>query len=77
MVSPESERRDHGVKLGKYARAGIPHRWTVEDESGQPVVPVFVLRRAVSAYAPAGIFRGTLERPVPFPVAIDLRCAAD
>ncbi len=33
---------------------------------------VYELDAATSSYAPAGIFRGKLERPVPFPVTIDL-----
>ncbi|MFI6156968.1 Uma2 family endonuclease [Kitasatospora sp. NPDC051170] len=71
VVLPESAHRDHGVKLRKYAEAGIPHYWVVENEGWRPVVHVYELGRAVS-YAPAGIFRGVLERPVPFPITIDL-----
>ncbi|MEV7773292.1 Uma2 family endonuclease [Kitasatospora sp. NPDC086791] len=72
VVSPESAHRDRTVKVRKYAEAGIPHYWIVEDEAGRPVVHVYELDRATNAYAPAGIFRGTLERPVPFPVTVDL-----
>ncbi len=72
VVSPESADRDRVVKLRKYAEAGIPHYWVVEEEDGLPVVHTYELDTNVSAYAPAGIFRGRLERPVPFPVDIDL-----
>ncbi|MFE4515017.1 Uma2 family endonuclease [Kitasatospora sp. NPDC056783] len=72
VVSPESAHRDRTVKVRKYAEAGIPHYWIVEEEQGLPVVHVFELEATMSSYAPAGIFRGKLERPVPFPITIDL-----
>ncbi|MER7767800.1 Uma2 family endonuclease [Kitasatospora sp. NPDC096140] len=72
VVSPESAHRDRTVKVRKYAEAGIPHYWIVEEEAGLPVVHVYELDEATSAYAPAGIFRGKIERPVPFSIAIDL-----
>lgn len=71
-VSPESADRDRTVKLRKYAEAGIAHYWLIEEEDGLPVAHVFELEPALGSYAPAGIFRGKLERSVPFPVAIDL-----
>ncbi|MDI3419434.1 Uma2 family endonuclease [Streptomyces luteolus] len=72
VVSPESAHRDRTVKLRKYAEAGIPHYWCIEDEDGAPVVHVYELDGPTRAYAPAGIFRGTLTRPVPFAIALDL-----
>ncbi|MET9615967.1 Uma2 family endonuclease [Kitasatospora indigofera] len=72
VVSPESAHRDRTVKVRKYAEAGIAHYWLIEEEDGAPVVHVYELDAPTTAYAPAGIFRGKLERPVPFPVAIDL-----
>ena len=72
VVSPESAHRDRTVKVRKYAEAGIAHYWLVEEEENAPVVHVYELDTATSSYAPAGIFRGKLERPVPFPVTIDL-----
>lgn len=72
VVSPESAHRDRTVKLRKYAEAGIPHYWCIEDEDGRPVVHVYELDVPTGKYAPAGIFRGTLERPVPYPVRLDL-----
>ncbi|MEU5667979.1 Uma2 family endonuclease [Streptomyces longwoodensis] len=71
VVSPESAHRDRTVKLRKYAEAGIPHYWCIEDEDGAPVVHAYELD-VPGAYAPAGIFRGSLERPVPFPISLDL-----
>lgn len=72
VVSPESAHRDRTVKLRKYAEAGIPHYWCIEDEGGDPVVHVYELDEPTKAYAPAGIFRNSLQRPVPFKVDIDL-----
>ncbi|MFE7591117.1 Uma2 family endonuclease [Kitasatospora sp. NPDC057512] len=78
VVSPESQYRDRGVKFRKYAEAGIPHYWIVEEEEdGRAAVHVYELHEATSSYLPAGIFRGTLECSVPFPITIDLGCAAD
>lgn len=64
------------MKLHKYAQARIPHYWCVEDEDGAPAVHVYELDRPTGAYAPAGIFRGTLERSVPFGIVLDLGTAA-
>ncbi|MFF7053411.1 Uma2 family endonuclease [Streptomyces griseorubiginosus] len=72
VVSPESAHRDRTVKLRKYAEAGIPHYWCIEDENGAPVVHVYELDGPTRTYAPAGIFRGTLQRPVPFGINLDL-----
>ncbi|GAA2635924.1 Uma2 family endonuclease [Streptomyces axinellae] len=72
VVSPESAHRDRTVKLRKYAEAGIPHYWCVEEENGAPVVHVYELDRPTSAYAPAGIFRQELRRTVPFSLGLDL-----
>jgi Uma2 family endonuclease len=72
VVSPESAHRDRTVKLRKYAEAGIRHYWCIEDEDGAAVVHVYELDGPTGAYAPAGIFRGRLERPVPFAISLDL-----
>lgn len=72
VVSPESAHRDRTVKLRKYAEAGIPHYWCIEDEASAPAVHVYELDGPTAAYAPAGIFRHTLQRPVPFEIGVDL-----
>ncbi|MEU6294376.1 Uma2 family endonuclease [Streptomyces erythrochromogenes] len=72
VVSPESAHRDRTVKLRKYAEAGIPHYWCIEDEDGAPAVHVYELDEPTGAYAPAGIFRDTLQRSVPFEITLDL-----
>lgn len=73
VVSPESAHRDRTVKLRKYAEAGIPHYWCVEDEDGAPVVHVYELDGPTRSYVATGIFRGSLQRPVPFEISLDLR----
>jgi Uma2 family endonuclease len=73
VVSPESAHRDRTVKLHKYAQAGIPHYWRVEDEDGAPVVHVYELDEPTASYVAAGIFRDSLHRPVPFEITLDLR----
>ncbi|MFE7117328.1 Uma2 family endonuclease [Streptomyces sp. NPDC057654] len=76
VVSPEPAHRDRTVKLRKYAEAGIRHYWCVEDEKGVPAVHVYVyvyeLDEPTGSYAPAGIFRDTLTRSVPFDICLDL-----
>ncbi|GAA3986137.1 Uma2 family endonuclease [Allokutzneria multivorans] len=72
IVSLESAHRDRTVKLRKYAEAGIPHYWIVEEENAAPVVHVYELDGPTKTYAPAGIVRGVLDRPVPFPLHVDL-----
>ena len=72
VVSPESAHRDRTVKLRKYAEAGIPHYWCVEEEAGTPVAHVYELDSPTGAYAPAGIFRDVLKRPLPFELDLDL-----
>jgi hypothetical protein len=72
VVSPESAHRDRTVKLRKYAEAGIRHYWCVEDEDSAPVVHVYELDEPTKLYAPAGVFRGSLSRPVPFEITLDL-----
>ncbi|WP_370147795.1 Uma2 family endonuclease [Streptacidiphilus sp. EB129] len=72
VVSPDSEARDLDVKPRKYAGAGIPHFWRVENEEGYPVVHVFELERATDSYVAMGIFREKLSLSVPFEIEIDL-----
>lgn len=72
VVSPESAHRDRTVKLRKYAEAGIPHYWRIEDEAGAPAVHTYELDGPTRAYAPTGIHRHELRTAVPFAVQLDL-----
>ncbi|MFF0216625.1 Uma2 family endonuclease [Streptomyces vinaceus] len=72
VVSDESADRDRSIKPFKYAQAGIPHFWRVEDEEGEPVVHVYELDALTRTYVPTGIHRGRLKVAVPFPADIDL-----
>ncbi|WAP56637.1 Uma2 family endonuclease [Streptomyces sp. S465] len=72
VVSPDSKARDREVKPRKYAGAGVPHFWRVEEDRGLPVVYVYELDPAVKAYQPTGIYHDKLTLTVPFPIEIDL-----
>jgi Uma2 family endonuclease len=72
VVSEDSEERDREVKPPKYAKAGIPHFWRVEERNGLPVVYVYELDPASTAYVPTGIHHNQLKLTVPFPTDIDL-----
>ncbi|WP_344822540.1 Uma2 family endonuclease [Actinocorallia longicatena] len=72
VVSPESEERDRKVKPLRYAEAGIPHFWRVEQGEGTPVVYVYELDPATGVYALTGIHHGAFQVRVPFEISIDL-----
>ncbi|MFF4189171.1 Uma2 family endonuclease [Streptomyces sp. NPDC001691] len=72
VVSDDSVDRDREVKPLKYARAGVPHYWRVEENDGLPVVYVFELDPGTHAYGPVGIFHKELKVDLPFPIEIDL-----
>ncbi|MBG0813962.1 Uma2 family endonuclease [Planomonospora sp. ID82291] len=72
VVSPESEERDRKTKPARYAEAGIPHLWRVENSDGKPVVYTYELDPATRTYGLTGIHHGRLTVPVPFPVDVDL-----
>ncbi|WP_424889586.1 Uma2 family endonuclease [Streptomyces sp. XH2] len=72
IVSKDSERRDREVKPRKYAAAGIPHFWRVEENEGLPVVYVYELDPATSSYGLSGIYHEKLRLTVPFDITIDL-----
>ncbi|MFY1634068.1 Uma2 family endonuclease [Solwaraspora sp. WMMB335] len=72
VVSPESAHRDRTVKLRKYAEAGIPHYWRVEDEGGSPVVHAYELDGPARSYVPTAIYRNKLRTATPFTITLDL-----
>ncbi|MEU7881989.1 Uma2 family endonuclease [Microbispora bryophytorum] len=72
IVSPESVERDRKLKPPRYAEAGIPHFWRVEESDGRPVVYVYERDPATGAYTPTGIHHGHLAVQVPFPFEVDL-----
>ncbi|MGW4542777.1 Uma2 family endonuclease [Streptomyces chartreusis] len=72
VVSEDSEERDRDVKPRKYAQAGIPHYWRVEENEGLPVVYVYEIDPATQSYCLVGIFHDKLRLTVPFPIDIDL-----
>lgn len=72
VVSEESADRDRSLKPFKYAQAGIPHFWRVEDESGGAVIHTYELDAMTGSYVPTGIYRDTLKISAPFPLDLDL-----
>ncbi|SOR79833.1 hypothetical protein SCNRRL3882_3293 [Streptomyces chartreusis NRRL 3882] len=72
VVSAGSVSRDRETKPLKYARAGIPHYWRVENEKGLAAVHAFELEPTTGAYTSTGIFRERMKVSVPFPVDLDL-----
>jgi Uma2 family endonuclease len=70
-LSPSTERRDRGVKLERYARAGIPHYWLLDPRS-RVLEPY---RLGPQGYELLGRFGpGMMFRPELFPgleIAID------
>jgi Uma2 family endonuclease len=72
VVSPESAHRDRNVKLRKYAEAGIPNYWRVEEEDGSPVVHAYELDAPTRSYVATAIHRQKLRAAAPFAIRIDL-----
>lgn len=72
VISPESRTRDRKEKPGKYAAAGIPHFWIVDDVDDKTVVEVFKLNQGLGSYERVGRFDGNVELEDPFPIVLDL-----
>ncbi|MEU0384428.1 Uma2 family endonuclease [Streptomyces chartreusis] len=72
VVSADSVSRDRETKPLKYARAGIPHYWRVENEKGLAAVHAFELEPTTGAYTSIGIFREWMKVSAPFPMDLDL-----
>ncbi|AUG77007.1 hypothetical protein CFP65_2155 [Kitasatospora sp. MMS16-BH015] len=74
VVSPDSIERDRELKPRKYAQAGIPYFWRVEqsEESRRPVVYAYELDAEAGAYRATGEYRDQLKLDLPFQVEIDL-----
>jgi len=70
-LSPSTEARDRGIKMRRYAAAGIPHYWLLDSQ--QETLEAY--RLGPNGYDLAGIFaRGASFRPDLFPgleIAID------
>jgi Uma2 family endonuclease len=71
IVSPESVERDHEVKPGKYARAGIRNLWLVERDGEGVIAYVYTLDPLTGDYSLIGTFGDRLKVSVPFDIAID------
>ncbi|MEU2596436.1 Uma2 family endonuclease [Streptomyces hirsutus] len=74
VVSPDSESRDRTTKPQKYAAAGIPNFWRVEQggTSGSPVIHVYELDPLTHAYVHMGMHRDRIKVDKPYAIDIDL-----
>lgn len=72
VASSETARSDRSGTFGKYAEAGIPHYWRIEDSDSLATVHVYELDVLTDTFTPSGTFRHTLRRPVPFEITLDL-----
>ncbi|MBD0420575.1 Uma2 family endonuclease [Streptomyces sp. NPDC052309] len=74
VVSPDSESRDRTTKPQKYAAAGIPNFWRVEQggTSGRPIIHVYELDPLTKAYIHMGMHRDRIKVDKPYSVDIDL-----
>ncbi|MFF4400868.1 Uma2 family endonuclease [Streptomyces sp. NPDC001480] len=74
VVSPDSESRDRTTKPQKYAAAGIPSFWRVEQDgtTGGPVIHVYELEPLGKSYVHMGMYRDRLKVDKPYAIDIDL-----
>ncbi|GHE70460.1 hypothetical protein GCM10014715_25600 [Streptomyces spiralis] len=74
VVSPDSESRDRTTKPQKYAAAGIPNFWRVEQDgtTGGPIIHVYELEPLSNSYVHMGIHRERIKVDKPYPIDIDL-----
>ncbi|EST26583.1 Uma2 family endonuclease [Streptomyces roseochromogenus] len=74
VVSPDSESRDRTTKPQKYAAAGIPNYWRVEQNGtiNGPVIHVYELDPLTKSYVHVGMHRDRIKVDKPYPIDIDL-----
>ena len=73
VVSPGSETTDRIVKVERYAKAGIPFYWRIEQTAtGLPLVHTYLLDPAADRYRDGDVFTGVVKAAAPFPVMVDL-----
>ena len=74
VVSPDSESRDRTTKPHKYALAGIPHYWRVEEDgtTGRPLLHVYELDPMTRSYVHMGMHHDRLKVDKPSAIAVDL-----
>ncbi len=64
VLSPSTEARDRGIKMRRYAAAGVPHYWLLNPKTR--AIEPFIL--GANGYEPAGVYGpGTVFRPSLFP----------
>lgn len=73
VVVYRAETIDRMVKSDRYARAGIPFPWRVEQAAtAVPLVDTYVLDPASGAYRDGEVCAGVVEAAAPFSVTADL-----
>ncbi|SDC98987.1 Uma2 family endonuclease [Streptomyces prasinopilosus] len=74
VVSPESEARDRMTTPHKYAIAGIPNYWRVEQDgtTGRPLIHVYELDPVTMSYVHMGQQRDRIKVDEPSAIAIEL-----
>ncbi|GAB3173800.1 Uma2 family endonuclease [Streptomyces incanus] len=74
VVSPDSESRDRTTKPQKYAAAGIPNYWRVEQNGTTSglVIHVYELDPLTKSYVHMGMHREKIKVDRPYAIDIDL-----
>ncbi|GAA3390954.1 Uma2 family endonuclease [Cryptosporangium minutisporangium] len=71
VVSPDSMFRDRVIKPEKFAAAGIPQYWRIEDDHGETVAHLFALNDR-GKYVETAVERGKVRLDQPFPHFLDV-----
>ena len=70
VLSPSTEARDRGIKLRRYAAAGVPHYWIVAPQTGS--LEAYRLGEqgyeAIGVYGPGSVFRPELFPGLAIPI---------
>jgi Uma2 family endonuclease len=72
IVSPESVFRDRVVKPKKFADAGIPHYWLIDDTDEVANARVFALDKARRRYVETAFSQNAIQVEEPFPITVDV-----
>ncbi|MFI5957312.1 Uma2 family endonuclease [Cryptosporangium sp. NPDC051539] len=71
VVSPDSTVRDRVIKPAKYAAAGIPQYWRIEEDDGAATDHIYLLD-GNGRYARTAVEDGKLHLDQPFPFFLDI-----
>lgn len=70
FLSPSTRHLDRGVKMARYAAAGVPHCWLADPATRtlEPYRPVGGSYELVGAFGPGGVFRPELQPGLEIPI---------